>query len=82
LEVSKPVSKFDYRFEIKYMNKNNTKGSKQYTNTEIGALADAFEKDLITIKRWIATNDDRLTSEKALRSLAAIHKSAPVRKTV
>jgi hypothetical protein len=80
LETFEIVSKFVYRFETKYMNKTQNK-VKQYTNTEIGVLADAFEKDLITIKRWIAANDDRLTSEKALRSLATIHKSAPVRRT-
>jgi hypothetical protein len=56
---------------------------KEFDKITIGALAEAFDKDFLTIKRWIDANDDRLTSEKAIdvyRSMAAIHKSAP-RKT-
>lgn len=37
----------------------------KYTQYQIGALADAFDKSLLTIQRWIAKKDDRLTSEKA-----------------
>ena len=36
----------------------------------IGALADAFHKSPLTIKRWIEKNDDRLTSEKAKKVFA------------
>ncbi len=38
---------------------------RKYTKTEIGLLADAFKKSLLTIQRWIAKEDDRLTSDKA-----------------
>jgi hypothetical protein len=31
----------------------------------IGALAMAFDKSFITIERWMESNDDRLTSDKA-----------------
>lgn len=31
----------------------------------IGALADKFGKDPLTIKRWVAKRDDRLTTDKA-----------------
>lgn len=31
----------------------------------IGALADKFGKDILTIRRWIKAKDDRLTSDKA-----------------
>jgi hypothetical protein len=31
----------------------------------VGALAEAFNKSFSTIYRWISTNDDRLTSDKA-----------------
>lgn len=44
----------------------------KYTNIEIGALADAFKKSLSTIERWIASDDDRLTSDKAKKTLAAL----------
>lgn len=47
------------------MSKNKT----NYTNKQIGALADAFGKSLLTIQRWIEKNDDRLTSEKAKKAL-------------
>lgn len=39
----------------------------KYTGVIIGALADAFEKSVTTIERWIRLEDDRLTSEKARR---------------
>lgn len=48
-------------------------GKDKYTNKEIGALADAFKKSLLTIQRWIEKNDDRLTSEKAKKALAKIN---------
>lgn len=38
-------------------------------NQQIGALADAFGRSLLTIKRWIQKNDDRLTSDKAKLAL-------------
>lgn len=47
---------------------------KEYSNAEIGALADAFGKSLLTIQRWIACNDDRLTSDKAKECLKEIRK--------
>lgn len=37
----------------------------QYPNVIIGALADAFDKSISTIERWIKEEDDRLTSDKA-----------------
>ncbi len=37
----------------------------EYTNEIIGALADAFDKSVLTIQRWIDANDDRLTSDRA-----------------
>lgn len=43
-----------------------------YSNTEIGALADAFKKSIKTIERWIAASDDRLTSEKAKKTIEAL----------
>lgn len=42
---------------------------KKYNSLQIGALSDAFGKSLLTIQRWIAKNDDRLTSEKAKSTL-------------
>lgn len=47
------------------MAKKTNSNRVEYSKEVIGALADAFGKDFITIKRWIAQNDDRLTSEKA-----------------
>jgi len=41
----------------------------KYTNAQIGLLADAFGKSLLTIQRWIANSDDRLTSDKAKKAL-------------
>jgi hypothetical protein len=41
----------------------------KFTNKQIGALADAFGKSLLTIQRWIAKKDDRLTSDKAKKIL-------------
>ena len=39
--------------------------NKTYTVIEVALLATAFKKSTQTINRWIANNDDRLTSEKA-----------------
>lgn len=50
-------------------NKSKVMSKKEYTATEIGKLADAFGKSLLTIQRWIAKGDDRLTSEKAIKAL-------------
>jgi len=44
----------------------------RYTNLEVGALADAFRKSIITIQRWIDKNDDRLTSDKAKSALKKV----------
>lgn len=45
-------------------NKKNN-GKPQLSLEVIGALADAFGKSVLTIRRWVNNNDDRLTSEKA-----------------
>lgn len=45
-----------------------------YTNQQVGALADAFKKSITTIQRWIESNDDRLTSEKAKTALSKLKK--------
>ena len=42
---------------------------KQYTILEVALLATAFKKSTQTINRWIKSNDDRLTSEKAKSAL-------------
>lgn len=48
------------------MERNNTTATEtQYSNVVIGALADAFNKSIQTIERWIREEDDRLTSDKA-----------------
>ena len=49
-------------------------GKKEYSSLEIGALATAFNKSLLTIQRWIAKKDDRLTSEKAKSALLKLKK--------
>ena len=43
--------------------------NKTYTVIEVALLATAFGKSVQTINRWIANNDDRLTSEKAKTAL-------------
>lgn len=54
------------RIKIETMVKQSRANSKPQLSLEvIGALADAFGKDFLTIKRWIRRDDDRLTSEKA-----------------
>lgn len=42
---------------------------KKYTDKEVLTLAIVFEKSEQTIRRWIKSNDDRLTSEKAKAAL-------------
>lgn len=42
---------------------------KTYTKSQIGILAETFNKSLLTIQRWIAAGDDRLTSDKAKKAL-------------
>lgn len=64
------------------MKQSNSLMPKEFDKITIGALADAFDKDFLTIKRWIDANDDRLTSERAMnvyRSLAEHKGSAPAR---
>lgn len=46
--------------------------TRSYTILEVLTLAIAFEKSTQTINRWIANNDDRLTSEKAKAALKSI----------
>jgi transposase len=41
-----------------------------YNNSEVLRLALAFDCSTQTIKRWINSNDDRLTSDKAKKALA------------
>jgi hypothetical protein len=43
--------------------------TKSYSLVEIALLAQAFQKSTQTIERWIAANDDRLTSDKAKNAL-------------
>jgi hypothetical protein len=45
--------------------KNTTESVQQLSLEVIGALADALKVDFLTIKRWIAKKDIRLTSEPA-----------------
>jgi len=42
---------------------------KKYTLLEVYLLATAFGKSPQTINRWIASGDDRLTSDKAKAAL-------------
>lgn len=46
--------------------------NRKFSNKQIGALADAFGKSLLTIQRWITKNDDRLTSDKAKKALKQV----------
>ena len=43
-----------------------------YSCHEIGVLADVFGKSLLTIQRWIKSNSDYLTSDKAISALRNI----------
>lgn len=66
----------------KYMKQSSSTTPKRYDRTTIGALAEAFDKSFITIVRWIAANDDRLTSDKAqnvYRSVAQRKINTPAR---
>jgi hypothetical protein len=47
------------------MAKKTINSKQQLSQEVIGALADAFGKSVLTIRRWVNKNDDRLTSEKA-----------------
>lgn len=55
---------FAFKFEV----------MKQYTVIEIALLATAFDKSTQTIERWIKSNDDRLTSDKAKLALLKVKK--------
>ena len=46
----------------------------KYTNEQLGALADAFGKSVLTMKRWAESNDDRLTSDRAKQAMAKFKK--------
>ena len=48
------------------------KDKRIYNNIQIAAFMDAFGKSHLTIKRWINSNDDRLTSDKAKEALNKI----------
>jgi hypothetical protein len=65
------------------MNKTNSvTPTKKYSSIEIGALAETFGKSPETIKRWIAANDDMLTSERAkiaIKSVAHLKSDAPAK---
>ena len=50
----------------------NIQEKPKLTMQQLGALADAFRKDIMTIKRWEKKNDDRLTSDKAKETLSKI----------
>lgn len=52
------------------MNKKTENKTQEIPAEVIGALADAFGKSFLTIQRWIASNDDRLTSDKAKQVFA------------
>lgn len=66
------------------MNKSNsaTPSKIEFSGIEIGALAETFNKSPETIKRWIAANDDILTSERAkiaIKSVAHLKSNAPAK---
>jgi hypothetical protein len=50
------------------------KTKQKYSKAEIGALADAFDKSLATIQRWIKSGNDILTSQKAINTLNQVRK--------
>lgn len=56
-----------------------TSRKQKYSKAEIGALADAFNKSFITVERWVNSNDDRLTSEKAKNALQLIRGNQEVK---
>lgn len=45
---------------------------KEYSHLEITALMAAFGKSQLTIKRWIESGNDMLTSKKAIDALKKI----------
>ena len=45
---------------------------KEYTKKQILELSIAFEKDPVTIKRWIQNENDILTSDKAKEVLLSL----------
>lgn len=51
----------------------------KYSNEQLGALADAFNKSVLTIKRWVEKNDDRLISDKARNVLAKFKNNSSVK---
>jgi hypothetical protein len=65
------------------MNKSNSATpTREYSSIEIGALAETFGRSPETIKRWIAANDDMLTSERAktaIKSVAHLKSNAPAK---
>lgn len=48
------------------------KEKQKLTMQQLGALADAFNRSIITIQRWYDNKDDRLTSEKAKAALKKV----------
>lgn len=46
----------------------------QYSHIQLAHLSLAFNKSVQTIERWIRSNDDRLTSDKARAALLKIKK--------
>ncbi len=55
---------------------------KQYTILEVAMLATVFKKSTQTINRWIAKNDDRLTSERARAALLKPTSIGTIKKVV
>jgi len=49
----------------------------QYSEQEIAGLMTAFKKSRLTITRWIAADDDRLTSVKAMEAIELANKNRP-----
>lgn len=47
------------------MAKKANSNKQELSQEVIGALADAFGKSALTIRRWVNKKDERLTSEKA-----------------
>lgn len=41
----------------------------KYSNLQLAALADAFKRSTVTIRRWEIKKDDRLASDKARNTL-------------
>ena len=45
---------------------------KKYTNRQIAALADAFDRDIRTVLRWIKEDDYHLTCNLAKETLLSL----------